>query len=62
LQERGLIEVAARGEGLGRPLLYGTTPFFLRHFGFRSLADLPRPDELAVLLAPRTAEESRDAA
>ena len=26
LLERGLIDVVARGEGLGRPLLYGTTP------------------------------------
>lgn len=41
LQERELIEVVGRSEALGRPLLYGTTPKFLRHFGFRSLADLP---------------------
>jgi len=53
LQERGLIEVVGRGEGLGRPLLYGTTTFFLQHFGFRSLDDLPRPEELPVVLARR---------
>ena len=53
LQERGLVDVVARGEGLGRPLLYGTTPFFLLHFGFRSLEDLPRPEELPVVLARR---------
>jgi len=53
LQERGLVEVVGRGEGLGRPLLYGTTPFFLQHFGFRSLDDLPRPEELPVVLARR---------
>jgi segregation and condensation protein B len=58
LQERGLIEVVGRGEGLGRPLLYGTTPFFLQHFGFRSLADLPRSEELPVVLARR--DEPRD--
>ncbi|NIP78823.1 MAG: hypothetical protein GWM90_06325, partial [Gemmatimonadetes bacterium] len=29
LQERDLIEVVGRGEGLGRPLLYGTTRRFL---------------------------------
>ncbi|MBW3628911.1 MAG: SMC-Scp complex subunit ScpB [Gemmatimonadetes bacterium] len=50
LQERGLVEVVGRGEGLGRPLLYGTTRFFLEHFGFRTLDDLPRPEELAVVL------------
>jgi segregation and condensation protein B len=53
LQEMGLVEAVARGEGLGRPLLYGTTPRFLDHFGFDSLGDLPRPDELPVVLAAR---------
>jgi segregation and condensation protein B len=56
LQERGLIEVVGRGEGLGRPLLYGTTRFFLEHFGFRNLDDLPRPDELAVVLTRENPE------
>lgn len=53
LQERGLVDAVGRGEGLGRPLLYGTTPKFLEHFGFRSLEDLPRPDELPVVLTDR---------
>jgi hypothetical protein len=38
---------------LGRPILYGTTQEFLEHFGFRSLNDLPRPDELPVVLRDR---------
>jgi len=54
LQDRALIEVVARGEGLGRPLLYGTNQRFLEHFGFRSLDDLPRPEELPVILRDRT--------
>jgi segregation and condensation protein B len=54
LQDRALIEVVARGEGLGRPLLYGTTQRFLEHFGFRSMDDLPRPEELPVILRERT--------
>ena len=53
LQDRGLVDVVARGEGLGRPLLYGTTQRFLEHFGFRSLEDLPRPEELPVILSER---------
>jgi segregation and condensation protein B len=53
LTERSLVEPVARGEGLGRPLLYGTTKKFLEHFGFRSLEDLPRPDELPVVLRER---------
>jgi segregation and condensation protein B len=55
LHERGLVEVTGRGEGLGRPLLYGTTPLFLEQFALRHLEELPRADELAVALraAPR---------
>ncbi|MGD2123271.1 MAG: SMC-Scp complex subunit ScpB [Gemmatimonadota bacterium] len=53
LQDRDLIEVVGRAEGLGRPLLYGTTRRFLEHFGFASLDDLPRTDELPILLRDR---------
>jgi segregation and condensation protein B len=54
LQDRGLVAVAGRAEGIGRPFMYGTTSRFLEHFGFRSLEDLPRPEELPVLLRDRT--------
>ncbi len=57
LLELGLIDVVGRGEGLGRPLLYGTTQRFLDHFGFASLDDLPRPDELPVVLKERRSGE-----
>ena len=50
LHERGLIDVVGRGEGLGRPLHYGTTPLFLEQFALRHLDELPRADELAVAL------------
>ena len=53
LQDRALVEVVGRAEGIGRPLLYGTTQRFLEHFGFRSLDDLPRPEELPVVLRDR---------
>ena len=56
LLERNLVEVVGRGEGLGRPLLYGTTRYFLEHFGFRSLDELPKSDELAVVLAERVTD------
>ncbi len=56
LQERGLLEVAGRAEGLGRPLLYATTPQFLELMGLADLADLPRTDELAVALRPPQTE------
>jgi len=50
LVERGLIEVVTRVEGLGRPLLYGTTPSFLEILGLKDLEDLPRLEELSVAL------------
>ena len=50
LHERGLVDVVGRAEGLGRPLLYGTTPLFLEQFGLRHLEELPRSDELAIAL------------
>lgn len=58
LHERGLIDVVGRAEGLGRPLLYGTTPVFLEHFALRHLEELPRADELAIALrAPQRETE-----
>ncbi|MFA6093634.1 MAG: SMC-Scp complex subunit ScpB [Elusimicrobiota bacterium] len=44
LLEKDLVRVVGRRESVGRPLLYGTTSAFLRHFGLRSLADLPPLD------------------
>ncbi len=52
LLERGLVEVVTRGAGLGRPLLYGTTPQFLEILGLADLDELPRLDELSVALRP----------
>lgn len=50
LQEWELVEVVGRGEGLGRPLLYGTTQKFLDHFGFQDLSDLPATEDISVTL------------
>jgi len=52
LLERGLLDVAGRAEGLGRPLLYATTPEFLELLGLADLTDLPRTEELSVALRP----------
>ena len=52
LQERDLIEVTGRSEGLGRPLLYGTTPMFLELLGLPDLQNLPRAEELSIALEP----------
>jgi segregation and condensation protein B len=41
LGELELIREVGRRPTLGRPILYGTTEAFLRHFGLRDLNDLP---------------------
>jgi segregation and condensation protein B len=46
LLELDLCKVAGREEGLGRALLYGTTPSFLDRFGLKSPKDLPASLEL----------------
>jgi segregation and condensation protein B len=51
LLERDFITVAGRGDGVGRPLLYGTTERFLDLFGLGTLEELPRPREIEELLA-----------
>ncbi|HTX91401.1 MAG TPA: SMC-Scp complex subunit ScpB, partial [Anaerolineales bacterium] len=38
---KNLIQEVGRTEGPGRPILYGTTPDFLQHFGLGSLGELP---------------------
>ena len=44
LLARGLIEERGRRDTLGRPILYGTTDKFLRHFGLEGLNQLPEED------------------
>lgn len=57
LLERGLATIKGRAEGVGRPLLYGTSDFFLNHFGLRDLDELPRIEELAELMRSREMDE-----
>jgi len=46
LLERLMIRILGRRDVVGKPIVYGTTPQFLEHFGFKSLTDLPNPEEL----------------
>ena len=52
LLERGVIRITGRSEVPGRPLLYGTTEFFLEHFGLRTLEELPNCAELRRVELP----------
>lgn len=59
LLERGVIRIAGRADVPGRPLLYGTTEFFLEHFGLRSLDELPNCAELRRVELP-VAEQAEE--
>jgi len=51
LLERSLVAIVGRAATPGRPLLYGTTKEFLKHFGVNDLSDLPKPREIDDLMA-----------
>lgn len=46
LLDKGLIEPKGRVDAPGRPVLYGTTPDFLRVFGINSVSELPDVSEI----------------
>ncbi|HVR03693.1 MAG TPA: SMC-Scp complex subunit ScpB, partial [Polyangia bacterium] len=41
LLDRGFVRILGKKEDVGRPMLYGTTPDFLRTFSLRDLSELP---------------------
>lgn len=45
LLSKGLVEEIGRMDTPGRPILYGTTPEFLQHFGLTSVDELPRLED-----------------
>ncbi len=52
LLERKLVRMVGRKEEPGRPIMYGTTKFFLEHFGLRDLVELPPLREFKELGGP----------
>jgi segregation and condensation protein B len=46
LLEKELIEIKGKSEGIGRPLLYGTSEKFKEYFGINSLKELPTLKDL----------------
>lgn len=46
LSRLNMIQVVGRKEAIGKPLLFGTTDDFLRHFSLTGLDDLPEYEEL----------------
>ncbi len=50
LAAKDLVCEKGRSEGIGRPILYGTTETFLKQFGFTSLKELPEIEDLESVL------------
>jgi len=59
LLEKDLVTITGRADTVGRPLLYGTTREFLRHFGLNEVTDLPRPREIEEILGESQFETER---
>ncbi len=55
-----LVKIMGKSQGMGRPLLYGTTKEFLEFFGFNSLHELPSLKEYQDLSKDKPAAEPAD--
>lgn len=51
LLNKSLIKIVGKKDVAGRPFLYGTTKLFLEYFGLKSLRDLPKLEDVSLLLA-----------
>ncbi len=63
LAEKGLIEEVGRLDAPGHPILYGTTPVFLRTFGLASteeLENLPELEEIRRAFAESNEQQEMD--
>lgn len=45
LLEKSLVAIKGKSDGLGRPILYGTSPKFMEYFGINDLSELPQPKD-----------------
>jgi segregation and condensation protein B len=60
LFKKELITEAGRSNAIGRPILYGTTETFLRHFGFKNLNDLPLIEDIESIINEEDAPDELD--
>ena len=60
LQKKDLVRGVGRSDGVGRPLLYGTTDRFLKNFGFESLEELPEIEEIGSVIGEEDLPEGAE--
>ena len=58
LMKRNLVAEKGRSEGIGRPIIYGTTDVFLKQFGFASISELPPFQDLEGVLSDEAIDNS----
>ncbi|HHU17994.1 MAG: SMC-Scp complex subunit ScpB [Anaerovoracaceae bacterium] len=58
LVKKELITEVGRSTGIGRPILYGTTPVFLKKFGFKDLDDLPEIEDIEGIVNENSEDDS----
>lgn len=47
LLDKGLVEILGKSEGVGRPILYGTSVKFMEYFGISDINELPTPKDFS---------------
>jgi segregation and condensation protein B len=47
LLEKELLEIKGKSDGVGRPLIYGTSDKFMEYFGINSIQELPHPKDFS---------------
>jgi segregation and condensation protein B len=60
LLNKELVKEVGRTNGIGRPILYGTTQEFLKHFGFSSVKDLPEIEDIELAIHVEEGEKEPD--
>lgn len=60
LLKKELIADLGRSDAVGRPVLYGTTEGFLKNFGFESLKNLPKIENIEGIINVDVDDEAED--
>ncbi len=60
LLDKNLIRICGRKKIPGRPFVFGTTREFMEHFGLKSLQDLPKIENFAVMAQKKEEEAGRE--
>ncbi len=66
LLDKKLVDIVGRADAPGKPLLYGTSPFFTQYFGLGSISELPKlkefeeSDDMQLNLFKSTNEIDKD--